>query len=298
MARPRPARPAADPVAGPTRRVGIPDLGPRCRPGRRGLRRRRCARDGAGAARRGRRRAGRRSRRGPGGHGQGAGTQQHHAARPPRGAARVPDGEWALTLQTTWVEPAYVEPDASWCLPGGEPATPLANGGAFGGKRAARSRRGPRPWPRERQRPRPGAVEPRGRRPLRAQATTARPRGCGPTVRAWCGSGARRARPIWLTCGNGWPPSPPACRRGGRHRRAAGRGSSSAARGGSRCWRRSTLLQARGAGRARDRGRGPAPAMSRSRAVGGPRSVSSCTGGPAGRGTVRSRYGPAKSSIR
>jgi xanthine dehydrogenase small subunit len=44
-------------------------------------------------------------------------------------------GEWALTLQTTWVEPAYVEPDASWCLPGGEPATPLANGGAFGGKR-------------------------------------------------------------------------------------------------------------------------------------------------------------------
>jgi hypothetical protein len=47
----------------------------------------------------------------------------------------VPDGEWALTLQTTWVEPAYLEPDASWCEPGGQPATPLANGGAFGGKR-------------------------------------------------------------------------------------------------------------------------------------------------------------------
>ncbi len=45
------------------------------------------------------------------------------------------DGEWALTLRTTWVEPAYVEPDASWCLPDGKPATPLANGGAFGGKR-------------------------------------------------------------------------------------------------------------------------------------------------------------------
>jgi xanthine dehydrogenase small subunit len=44
-------------------------------------------------------------------------------------------GEWALTLQTTWVEPAYVEPDASWCLPNGQPASPLANGGAFGGKR-------------------------------------------------------------------------------------------------------------------------------------------------------------------
>jgi aerobic-type carbon monoxide dehydrogenase small subunit (CoxS/CutS family) len=46
----------------------------------------------------------------------------------------VPPGEWARTLQTTWVEPAYLEPDASWCAPGGEPASPLANGGAFGGK--------------------------------------------------------------------------------------------------------------------------------------------------------------------
>ena len=46
----------------------------------------------------------------------------------------VPDGEWAATLRTTWVEPAYLEVDASWCTPGGEPATPLANGGAFGGK--------------------------------------------------------------------------------------------------------------------------------------------------------------------
>jgi hypothetical protein len=47
----------------------------------------------------------------------------------------VPEGEWALTLQTTWVEPAYVEPDASWSNPAGVPASPLANGGAFGGKR-------------------------------------------------------------------------------------------------------------------------------------------------------------------
>jgi aerobic-type carbon monoxide dehydrogenase small subunit (CoxS/CutS family) len=46
----------------------------------------------------------------------------------------VPDGEWALTLQTAWVEPAYLETDASWCEPGGEPASPVANGGAFGGK--------------------------------------------------------------------------------------------------------------------------------------------------------------------
>ena len=47
---------------------------------------------------------------------------------------QLPAGEWALTLQTTWVEPAYVEPDASWCRPGHRPASPLANGGAFGGK--------------------------------------------------------------------------------------------------------------------------------------------------------------------
>ncbi len=47
----------------------------------------------------------------------------------------LPPGEWALTLRTTWVEPAYLEPDASWSLPDGEPASPCANGGAFGGKR-------------------------------------------------------------------------------------------------------------------------------------------------------------------
>jgi xanthine dehydrogenase small subunit len=46
----------------------------------------------------------------------------------------LPEGEWYRTLQTTWVEPAYLEPDASWCEPGGEPVTALANGGAFGGK--------------------------------------------------------------------------------------------------------------------------------------------------------------------
>lgn len=46
----------------------------------------------------------------------------------------VPPGDWVRTLRTTWVEPAYLETDASWCVPGGEPASPLANGGAFGGK--------------------------------------------------------------------------------------------------------------------------------------------------------------------
>ncbi len=52
-------------------------------------------------------------------------------ARPP---IELPPGEWAARLRTSWVEPAYLEPDASWCLPGGEPASALANGGAFGGK--------------------------------------------------------------------------------------------------------------------------------------------------------------------
>jgi aerobic-type carbon monoxide dehydrogenase small subunit (CoxS/CutS family) len=46
----------------------------------------------------------------------------------------VPPGDWDLVLRTTWVEPAYLEPDASWCAPGGVPVSPVANGGAFGGK--------------------------------------------------------------------------------------------------------------------------------------------------------------------
>jgi aerobic-type carbon monoxide dehydrogenase small subunit (CoxS/CutS family) len=49
----------------------------------------------------------------------------------------VPPGPWRQTLRTTWVEPAYLETDASWCRPGGEPASPLANGGAFGAKLAS-----------------------------------------------------------------------------------------------------------------------------------------------------------------
>ncbi len=56
------------------------------------------------------------------GHRPGAGAQQHrHALSYP---VAPPAGEWALTLATTWVEPAYVEPDASWCRPG-RPATHL-----------------------------------------------------------------------------------------------------------------------------------------------------------------------------
>jgi xanthine dehydrogenase small subunit len=46
----------------------------------------------------------------------------------------LPEGRWTRTLRTTWVEPAYLEPDASWCEPGGEPMSSHGNGGAFGGK--------------------------------------------------------------------------------------------------------------------------------------------------------------------
>lgn len=47
------------------------------------------------------------------------------------------DGPWVATIRTTWVEPGYLETDASWCSPGGEPSSPLANGGAFGAKRSS-----------------------------------------------------------------------------------------------------------------------------------------------------------------
>ena len=55
--------------------------------------------------------------------------------RPPLAPPDLPPG--GVRLATGWVEPAYLEPDASWCEPGGEPSTPLANGGAFGGKESS-----------------------------------------------------------------------------------------------------------------------------------------------------------------
>jgi aerobic-type carbon monoxide dehydrogenase small subunit (CoxS/CutS family) len=64
-------------------------------------------------------------------------VQGRRTTAPLRWPIEVPAGEWARTLCTTWVEPGYLETDASWCVPGGEPATALANGGAFGGKVAS-----------------------------------------------------------------------------------------------------------------------------------------------------------------
>ena len=52
-------------------------------------------------------------------------------SRPP---LDLPPGDWSVTLRTGWVEPAYLETDASWCEPSGESSNPIANGGAFGGK--------------------------------------------------------------------------------------------------------------------------------------------------------------------
>ncbi len=61
-------------------------------------------------------------------------VQGRRTTAPVRWPIEAPAGEWERTLRTTWVEPAYLEPDASWCVPGGQPASSLGNGGAFGGK--------------------------------------------------------------------------------------------------------------------------------------------------------------------
>lgn len=61
-------------------------------------------------------------------------VQGRRTTEPLRWPLDVPEGDWVRTLQTTWVEPAYLEPDAAWCDPGGHPVGPLGNGGAFGGK--------------------------------------------------------------------------------------------------------------------------------------------------------------------
>lgn len=61
-------------------------------------------------------------------------VQGRRTTEPLRWPIELPAGDWVRTLQTTWVEPGYLEPDAAWCEPGGEPVGPLCNGGAFGGK--------------------------------------------------------------------------------------------------------------------------------------------------------------------
>ncbi len=59
------------------------------------------------------------------------GRRTSREARPP---LEIPEGAWAVRLATSWVEPAYLEPDAAWCLPGAEPVLGPGNGGDFGAK--------------------------------------------------------------------------------------------------------------------------------------------------------------------
>jgi hypothetical protein len=61
-------------------------------------------------------------------------VQGRRTTEPLRWPIELPDGPWVRTLRTTWVDPAYLEPDAAWCTPGGEPVGPAGNGGAFGAK--------------------------------------------------------------------------------------------------------------------------------------------------------------------
>ncbi|MFZ8997788.1 MAG: 2Fe-2S iron-sulfur cluster-binding protein [Ilumatobacteraceae bacterium] len=61
-------------------------------------------------------------------------VQGRRTTAPLRWPIDVPDGDWVRTLRTTWVEPGYLEPDATWCVPGGVPASTRGNGGAFGAK--------------------------------------------------------------------------------------------------------------------------------------------------------------------
>ena len=50
-------------------------------------------------------------------------------------ASGSPTATGTSSLQTSWVEPGYLETDASWCRARRRPGRrPLANGGAFGGK--------------------------------------------------------------------------------------------------------------------------------------------------------------------
>ena len=55
----------------------------------------------------------------------------------PEPPIELPEGDWIATLQTHWVDPAYLELDASWCEPNGTPSSLLANGGAFGAKQTS-----------------------------------------------------------------------------------------------------------------------------------------------------------------
>ncbi len=61
-------------------------------------------------------------------------VQGRNSTRDVRPPIEVPDGPWDLVLATSWIEPAAVEPEASYASPTTSPTAPAANGGAFGSK--------------------------------------------------------------------------------------------------------------------------------------------------------------------
>ena len=186
---------------------------------------RRAGRGPRRAGRLGRRRD---ARRGPGGGRQGAGPAHDGRRRPPARPARRATGR--PTLRTSWVEPAYLEPDASWCEPGGEPRTPLANGGAFGGKVETRGRDGrPRPWPTSTAGPVRVLLDREDVVRLGPEAAPGRRRRRRQTGGASCASSRTPGIAAAVAVGRSRPR-----RRGGRRRRAADVASTSERPGGPR----------------------------------------------------------------
>ena len=61
-------------------------------------------------------------------------VQGRRTSRESRPPLEVPPGPWVVGLATSWVEPAYLEPDSAWCLPGADPVLGPGNGGDFGAK--------------------------------------------------------------------------------------------------------------------------------------------------------------------
>ena len=94
---------------------------------------------------------------------------------PPLPLAAAPDG--GVRLATSWVEPAYLEPDASWCEPGGRAGDARSRTAARSGARPSRpSQPAARELADRLGRTVRVAVLARGRRPPRAEAPTVRRR--------------------------------------------------------------------------------------------------------------------------
>ena len=151
----------------------------------------------------------------------------------------LPEGDFDLTLQTTWVEPAYLEPDASWCAPGALPASPAGNAGDV-----------------RREEPLAGR---RGRRSARRRRAASRCARAGPARRSCCAARSGRRSPSGCARDGtgivrlGWTPG--SCEPRRAVRRACGRSATGLARRGRR---------ARGAARGHDApGRRRSPRCSR-----------------------------------